>query len=37
LSYAVLWKPFKHLAAGHSADEKAKLFSGTGKRACRLA
>ena len=36
-SYAVLWKPFKHLAAGYSADEKAKLFSDTAKRVYRLA
>ena len=36
-SYAVLWNAFKRLAAGYSADEKAKLFSGTAKRAYRLA
>jgi hypothetical protein len=28
---------FKRLAAGYSADEKAKLFSGTAKRVYRLA
>jgi hypothetical protein len=36
-SYAVLWNAFKLLAAGYSADEKAKLFSGTAKRVYRLA
>ena len=36
-SYAVLWNAFKRLAAGSSADEKAKLFSGTAKRVYRLA
>jgi L-fuconolactonase len=36
-SYAVLWNAFKRLAAGYSADEKAKLFSGTAKRVYRLA
>ncbi len=36
-SYAVLWNAFKRLAANFSADEKAKLFSGTAKRAYRLA
>jgi predicted TIM-barrel fold metal-dependent hydrolase len=35
-SYAVLWNAFKRLAAGYSADEKAKLFSGTAKRVYRL-
>jgi L-fuconolactonase len=28
-SFAVLWNAFKRLAASYSADEKAKLFSGT--------
>ena len=36
-SYAVLWNAFKRLAVGYSADEKAKLFSGTAKRVYRLA
>jgi L-fuconolactonase len=36
-SYAVLWNAFKPLAAGYSADEKAKLFSGTANRVYRLA
>ena len=36
-SYAVLWNALKRLAAGYSADEKAKLFSGTAKRVYRLA
>ena len=36
-SYAVLWDAFKRRAAGYSADEKAKLFSGTAKRVYRLA
>ena len=36
-SYAVLWNAFKLLAAGYSADEKAKLFNGTAKRVYRLA
>jgi len=35
-SYAVLWNAFKRLAAGYSADEKIKLFSGTAKRVYRL-
>jgi len=35
-SYAVLWNAFKRLAANYSADEKAKLFSGTAKRVYRL-
>jgi len=36
-SYAALWNALKRLAANFSADEKAKLFSGTAKRVCRLA
>jgi L-fuconolactonase len=36
-SYAVLWNAFKRLAAGFSADEKAKLYSGTAARVYRLA
>jgi predicted TIM-barrel fold metal-dependent hydrolase len=36
-SYPVLWNALKRLAAGYSADEKAKLFSGTAKRVYRLA
>ena len=35
-SYAVLWNAFKLLAAGYSADEKAKLLGGTAKRVYRL-
>ncbi len=35
-SYAVLWNAFKRLATNFSADEKAKLFSGTAKRVYRL-
>jgi len=31
-SYALQWNAFKRLAAGYSADEKAKLFRGTAKR-----
>ena len=37
LRYAVLWNAFKRVAAGYSADEKAKPFSGTAKRIYRLA
>jgi predicted TIM-barrel fold metal-dependent hydrolase len=36
-SYAVLWNAFKRLATNFSADENAKLFSGTAKRVYRLA
>ncbi len=36
-SYAVLWNALKRLAADHSAEEKAKLFSGTARRVYRLA
>ena len=36
-SYPILWNAFKRLAAGYSASEKAKLFSGTAKRVYRLA
>ena len=35
-SYPVLWNAFKRLASGHSASEKAMLFSGTAKRVYRL-
>jgi predicted TIM-barrel fold metal-dependent hydrolase len=35
-SYQVLWNAFKRLAAGHSADEKAALFSGAARKAYRL-
>jgi predicted TIM-barrel fold metal-dependent hydrolase len=35
-SYPVLWNAFKRLTVGYSADEKAKLFSGTAKRVYRL-
>ena len=31
------WNAFKRVAAGYSADEKAKPFSGTAKRVYRLA
>ena len=37
IGYAALWNAFKHLAAGASADEKVALFSGTARRAYRLA
>jgi L-fuconolactonase len=36
-SYPVLWNAFKRLTANYSADEKAKLYSGTAKRVYRLA
>ena len=36
-SYPVLWNAFKRLAADFSADEKAKLFSGTATRVYHLA
>jgi predicted TIM-barrel fold metal-dependent hydrolase len=36
-SYAVVWNAFKRLTTGFSADEKAKLFSGTATRVYRLA
>jgi L-fuconolactonase len=36
-SYPVLWNAFKSLAADLSADDKAKLFSGTANRVYRLA
>lgn len=35
--YATLWNAFKRIAAGASADEKLALFSGTARRAYRLA
>ena len=35
-SYPILWNAFKRLAAGHSAAEKAMLFSGTATRVYRL-
>jgi L-fuconolactonase len=35
-SYAVMWNAFKRFAAGHSADEKTALFSGTAARFYRL-
>jgi predicted TIM-barrel fold metal-dependent hydrolase len=35
-SYQVIWNTFKRIAAGHSADEKAALFSGAAKKAYRL-
>jgi predicted TIM-barrel fold metal-dependent hydrolase len=35
-SYQVLWNAFKRLAAGHSAEEKTALFSGTAQKAYRL-
>jgi L-fuconolactonase len=35
-SYPVLWNAFKRLTANYSADEKAKLYSGTAKRVYRL-
>ena len=36
-SYQVLWNAFKRIASGHSPDEKTALFSGTAKKAYRLA
>jgi predicted TIM-barrel fold metal-dependent hydrolase len=36
-SYTVLWNSFKHLTAGYSAAEKAKLFHDTATRVYRLA
>jgi predicted TIM-barrel fold metal-dependent hydrolase len=35
--YATLWNAFKRIASGASADEKLALFSGTARRAYRLA
>jgi L-fuconolactonase len=35
-SYQVIWNTFKRIAAGHSADEKAALFSGAARKAYRL-
>ena len=35
--YATLWNAFKRVATGASADEKLALFSGTARRAYRLA
>lgn len=35
--FAVLWNAFKRITAGASADEKRALFSGTARRAYRLA
>jgi predicted TIM-barrel fold metal-dependent hydrolase len=35
-SYQVVWNAFKRIAAAHSADEKAALFSGAAKKAYRL-
>ncbi|MDP2703194.1 MAG: amidohydrolase family protein, partial [Candidatus Rokubacteria bacterium] len=35
--YAAVWNAFKRIAAGASADEKLALFSGTARRAYRLA
>jgi len=35
--YATLWNAFKRIAAGASGDEKLALFSGTARRAYRLA
>ena len=35
-SYTVLWKAFKRLTAGASADEKAQLFHDTAARIYRL-
>jgi L-fuconolactonase len=37
LGWAALWNAFKRIAAGASADEKRALFSGTARRAYRLA
>jgi L-fuconolactonase len=35
-SYQVVWNAFKRISTGHSADEKAALFSGAAKKAYRL-
>jgi predicted TIM-barrel fold metal-dependent hydrolase len=35
-SYQVIWNTFKRIAAGHSTDEKAALFSGAARKAYRL-
>jgi len=37
IGYAALWNAFKRIAAGASAEEKRALFSGTARRAYRLA
>jgi len=37
IGYAALWNAFKRITAGASAEEKAALFSGTARRAYRLA
>ncbi|MDA1100351.1 MAG: amidohydrolase family protein [Proteobacteria bacterium] len=37
IGYAALWNAFKYLTAGASANERAALFSGTARRAYRLA
>ncbi len=34
-SHAALWNTFKRVATNFTADEKAKLFSGTAKRVYR--
>ena len=36
MSYPVVWNTFKRIAAGASADEKAKLFHDTAKKVYRL-
>ena len=37
IGYAALWNAFKRIAAGASADDKHALFSGTARRAYRIA
>ena len=37
IGYAALWNAFKRLTASASADEKHAMFSGTARRAYRLA
>ena len=37
IGYRSMWNAFKQIASGATADEKAALFSGTAKRAYRLA
>jgi predicted TIM-barrel fold metal-dependent hydrolase len=37
IGYAALWNAFKRIVAGASAEDKADLFSGTARRAYRLA
>lgn len=36
MSYTVLWNAYKRITADFSAEDRAKLFSGTAKRVYRL-